>query len=169
MLKCSVILYQSALYKISTRYYRVTCNLFNDILFTLITKKKKKEVWVWEWVLRKQIESARLPVGKKALALTLALFCGAGGSNFIDPLAPVLQISTAICLAANSCFVFVLRSREPAPVASYKNKTTSSRRWQCLLDRGAGGSRTRVQARRPYAFYMLSPAWLSGKVSCRTT
>ena len=24
-----------------------------------------------------------------------------------------------------------------------------------LLDRGAGGSRTRVQARQPYAFYML--------------
>ena len=27
-----------------------------------------------------------------------------------------------------------------------------------LLDRGAGGSRTRVQTWRPYAFYMLSPA-----------
>ena len=38
-----------------------------------------------------------------------------------------------------------------------------------LLDRGAGGIRTRVQSGRPYAFYMLSPACLSGLIRCRTT
>jgi len=38
-----------------------------------------------------------------------------------------------------------------------------------LLDCGAGGSRTRVQTWRPYVFYMLSPAWFSWPVSCRTT
>ena len=34
---------------------------------------------------------------------------------------------------------------------------------------GAAGSRTPVQARRPYTFYMLIPALLSGFVRCRTT
>lgn len=38
-----------------------------------------------------------------------------------------------------------------------------------LLDRGAGGIRTRVQSWRPYAFYMLIPAPLSGSSGCRTT
>jgi hypothetical protein len=38
-----------------------------------------------------------------------------------------------------------------------------------VLDRGAGGSRTRVQARRPYAFYMLILPCLSGAMRWQTT
>lgn len=53
--------------------------------------------------------------------------------------------------------------------APLKTKATFSRRWQCLSVRGAGGIRTRVQSGRPYAFYMLSLTWLSGKARCKTT
>jgi hypothetical protein len=40
---------------------------------------------------------------------------------------------------------------------SGKTKTPFGGFVLCLIS-GAGGSRTRVQARRPYAFYMLIPA-----------
>jgi len=83
-------------------------------------------------------------------------FRGAGGSNFVDPLAPVLQIENKHHAAHD----FLLLQKP------FKNKFStvfSKQKPPCggvcfLLDRGAGGSRTRVQTWKSYAFYMLISA-----------
>ena len=83
------------------------------------------------------------------------------------PLVSVLQIENNHH-AAHGFFVFMYPYWKQAFNGLHKNKNPF--RGGCfLLDRGAGGSRTRVQTWKSYAFYMLIPAWFSWPVSCRTT
>jgi len=52
-------------------------------------------------------------------------------------------------------FLF-FKSTSESKLSSWLFKNKNPLTGACfLLDCGAGGSRTRVQARRPYAFYML--------------
>jgi hypothetical protein len=62
---------------------------------------------------------------------------GAGGSNFVDPLASVLQISAAIYLTLNGFFFYHFAYQSKLSSLRAKIKTTSLRKWQRLLDRGA--------------------------------
>ena len=70
-----------------------------------------------------------------------------------DPIAPVLQNKTALLCS----YFYFFRKGLKQTLPLLQKKAPPSEGLFCSV-RGVAGSRTRVQTRRPYAFYMLSYA-----------